>query len=544
MQREKRWDIMAGGVLGCTLLLITLNTAVTIKPACRIRITEQGLRLIRSEGLRFVAEELENIAIADLSGKEGPFHYSITGVKITDLDLSTASLNFSPEAGLQFEVKNSSIHITFQRNMLYWLIQDVGQINASAHGADIWTVLNLSKSQSGQLKISKLSCTASIARMHAEFTGSFSGFYEVFSSFLTTGLRFLINQQICPALQHSSLVLLNSLLETVPVRTPVDQYVGIDYSLLSDPDVQSDWMDMEFKGMFYPLGNENDTLLNTAIVPLLKGKERMVYFSVSEYFFDSAMYSYYKAGVLKTEIPEKKMSVDLAYLLRTTFFGAIILLTPTSSAKEAPLLLDLEVTSAPRCTIKPSGITVSVSALMNVILLPPNAKPVMLSSIIMESRLNAKVSLKGKKLAIKLDLKRFRMYSSKSTLESLALIPLQTPVKALLQFTVMPIINERTLEGVQIPLPEGIDFINETMKNHMKDTKILEGKGKPEHNEDDPDEWHHDHRWNSTVARLTNSSPSPHSPRTRPPNTTLPAQTLHHTHAPSHRYPHMVRESR
>ncbi|XP_072370595.1 phospholipid transfer protein isoform X1 [Scyliorhinus torazame] len=464
---KKRWDIMAGSVLGCTLLLITLNTAVSIKPACRIRITEQGLGLLRSEGLRFVAEELENISIADLSGNEGPFHYSISGVKITDLDLSTASLTFAPEAGLQFEVKNSSIRITFQRNMLYWLIQDVGQINASAHGADIWTALNLSKSQFGQLKISKLSCTASIARMHAEFTGSFSGFYEVFSSFLTTGLRFLINQQICPALQHSALVLLNSLLETVPVRTPVDQYVGIDYSLLSDPDVKSDWMDMEFKGMFYALTNENDTLLNNAIIPLVKGKERMVYFSVSEYFFDSAMYSYYKAGVLKTEIPEKKMSVDLAYLLRTTFFGAIILLTPTSSAKEAPLLLDLEVTSAPRCTIKPSGITVSVSALMNVILLPPNAKPVILSSIIMESRLNAKVSLKGKKLAIKLDLKRFRMYSSKSTLESLALIPLQTPVKTLLQFTVMPIINERTLKGVQIPLPEGIDFINETMKNHM-----------------------------------------------------------------------------
>ncbi|XP_041059964.1 phospholipid transfer protein isoform X2 [Carcharodon carcharias] len=460
-------DIMAGWLLGCTLLLIGLNTTVSTKPACRIRITSQGLRLIRSEGLKFVAEELENISIADLSGKEGPFHYSISGVKITDLDLSTASLSFYPEAGLQFEVKNSSISVTFQRNMLYWLIQDAGQINASAEGASIWTVLDLSKSQSGQLKISKLSCTASIARMYARFTGNFRGFYEIFSGILTTGLRFLINQQICPALQHSALVLLNSLLETVPVRTPVDQYVGIDYSLLNDPDVKSDWMDMEFKGMFYTLGNENETLLNNGIIPLVKGNQRMVYISVSEYFFDSAMYSYYKAGVLKTEIPENKMSMDLAYLLRTTFFGAIILLTPTSSAREAPLLLDLEVTSAPRCTIKPSGITVTVNALMNVILLPPNSKPVTLSSIIMESKLNAKVSLKGKKLAMKLDLKRFRMYSSKSTLESLALIPLQTPMKALLQFTVMPIINERILEGVQIPLPEGIDLINETVKNHM-----------------------------------------------------------------------------
>ncbi|XP_067904133.1 phospholipid transfer protein isoform X2 [Heterodontus francisci] len=464
---ETRREIMARRLFTITLLLTGLSVAVSTKPACRIRITSQGLRLIRTEALKFVAEELENISIADLSGKEGPFHYSINGVKITDLDLSTASLTFFPEAGLQFEVMNASISVTFQRNMLYWLFQDVGQINASAEGANIWTVLDLSKSQSGQLKISKLSCTASITRMHAKFTGSFRGFYEIFSSLLTASLQFLINQQICPVLKHSALILLNSLLATVPVRTPVDQYIGIDYSLLNDPDVKSSWMDMEFKGMFYALSNENDTLLNTAIIPHVRGKQRMVYISVSEYFFDSAMYSYYKAGILNTEIPENKMPVDLSYLLRTSFFGAIILLTPTSSAKEAPLLLELKVTSAPRCTIKPSGITVSVRARMDVILLPPNSKPVMLSSITMESKLSAKVSLKGKKLAVKLDLKRFRMYSSKSTLESLALIPLQTPMSALLQIRVMPIINERTLEGVQIPIPEGIDFINETMKNHM-----------------------------------------------------------------------------
>ncbi|XP_048406389.1 phospholipid transfer protein isoform X2 [Stegostoma tigrinum] len=459
--------MMAAWLLSSILLHLGLHSALGTKPACRIRITSPGLELLRSEALKFVAEELENISIGDFTGQQGPLRYSISGVHITDLDLSTASLSFHPDAGLQFEVKNSSISVAFHRDMLYWLIQDVGQINASAEGANIWTVLNLSKSQHGQLRISKVSCTASIARMHAKFTGSFRGFYELVSSLLMTGLRFLINQQICPALEHAALVLLNSLLATVPVRMSVDPYVGIDYSFLSDPDVQTDWMDMEFKGMFYPLDNENDTLVNNAIVPLVKSSQRMVYISVSEYFFDSAMYSYYKAGILKTEIPESKMSVDLAYLLRTTFFGAIILLAPTSSAKEAPLLLDLEVTSAPHCTIKPSGITVSVSALMNVILLPPNSKPVMLSSIIMESRLNAKVSLKGKNLGMKLDLKRFKMHSSKSTLESLALIPLQTPMKALLHFTVMPIINARTLEGVQIPLPEGIDLINETMRNHM-----------------------------------------------------------------------------
>ncbi|XP_072095324.1 phospholipid transfer protein [Mobula birostris] len=449
------------------LLLMVPGTATSLNSGCRIRITNRGLTLIQYEGLKFVAEEIENITISDLSGKEGPFQYSINGVKITELNISSAALSFQRGAGLCLEMQNSSISITFQRNILYWLIQDVGQINASAEGANIWVVLHLSKSKSGQLKISKVLCKASIAKMKAKFNGSFRGFYQVFSTVLTTGLRFLINQQICPALQHAGLVLLNSLLETVPVRTAVDQYVGIDYSLLSDPNVNSDYMDMDFKAMFYPLQDENQTLPNTAASPHLKSKDRMVHIALSEYFFDSAMFSYYKAGTLKTEIPESKMPVDLAYLLRTTFFGPIILLTPTSSAKDAPLLLELEVTSVPHCTIKPSGITVGVSARMNIIILPPNFTPVTLSSIIMESKLDAKVALKGKKLAITLGLRRFRMFSAKSALESLALIPIQTPMKALLQLTIMPIINERALQGVQIPLPEGVDLINETVTNYL-----------------------------------------------------------------------------
>lgn len=123
---------------------------------------------------------------------------------------------------------------------------------------------------------------------------------------------------------------------------------------------------------------------------------------------------------------------------------------------------------------------------------------------------------------------RFRIYSNHSALESLAvswewwvgqgwgqgerlgqahrplgpdctpppaqLIPLQAPLKTMLQFAVMPLINgrgggheegggsegdlgrprlsplspptERTRRGVQIPLPEGMDFVREVVTNH------------------------------------------------------------------------------
>lgn len=49
---------------------------------------------------------------------------------------------------------------------------DIGSINASADGVHIHTVLRLAKDEVGRLKISNITCNASIARMHAGFSGT------------------------------------------------------------------------------------------------------------------------------------------------------------------------------------------------------------------------------------------------------------------------------------------------------------------------------------------------------------------------------------
>lgn len=133
---------------------------------------------------------------------------------------------------------------------------------------------------------------------------------------------------------------------------------------------------------------------------------------------------------------------------------------------DSPLKLELRVVAPPYCTIKPSGTTISVTASVTITLVPPNQHEVQLSSMIMDARLSAKMSLQGKALRIHLDLRKFRIYSNQSALESLALIPLQAPLKTMLQLGVMPLLNERTRRGVQVPLPEGMDFVREVVTNH------------------------------------------------------------------------------
>ncbi|XP_067324439.1 phospholipid transfer protein isoform X1 [Anolis sagrei] len=443
------------------IFLSRANTAET--PGCKIRITAKGLELVKQEGLRFVEQELENITIPDLHGKEGQFHYNISNVRVTHLDLPFSDLRFQTKQHLAFDIRNASIALRFRRQILYWFFYDIGSINASAEGVHIHTALELSKDSSGRLKISNSSCSASIARMNAGFSGTLRKVYQFLSAFITTGMRFLLNQQICPVLNHAGLVLLNSVLDTVPVRNPVDDHIGIDYSLLHDPAVTASTMDLAFKGMFFPLRSENASLPNAAPEPVLKETERMVYLAVSEYFFDSALFAYFQAGVLNMEITE--VPKDLEVLLRASFFGSIVMMNP--DVMDAPLLLRLQASSAPRCSIQVSGMSVSVTALFDIFLAPPGQPLVQLSSMTMEARMSAKVALRQKSLQVQLDLRRFRIYSNQSALESLALIPLQGPLKTLLQLAIMPLINEKTKKGVQIPLPEGMDFMKEVVTNHM-----------------------------------------------------------------------------
>lgn len=53
--------------------------------------------------------------------------------------------------------------------------------------------------------------------------------------------------------------------------------------------------------MFFYQEAENQTLVNKGERPVITETERMVYVAFSEYFFDSAMFSYFQAGVLTME---------------------------------------------------------------------------------------------------------------------------------------------------------------------------------------------------------------------------------------------------
>ncbi|KAM6927875.1 phospholipid transfer protein [Xenentodon cancila] len=455
---------MTSCLLFFVFMSLVSNMASAEPAGCKIRITDKGLEMLKFETQKFVEEELSNISMPEMMGKEGRFQYTITDVKITELNLTHVDLRFIPDLGLLFDVQNSSISLSFHRRILYWFFYDTGNINASAEGVNINTAVDLIRDNEGRLKINNITCDAKINKMRAAFSGTLGRVYDVLARFLTTGMRFYLNQRICPALNHAALVHVNSMLETIPVRTEVDEYIGIDYSLIDDPVVTPRSLDMHFRGMFFDLAHQNLAQVNYAVDPVIREYDRMVYLALSEFFFDSGMFSYYSAGLFQMHIANEEMPKDMEMLLRTSYFGAIMMMNP--ALVDAPLSLHLAVSSAPKTSIKTSGATVTMTAFVKVMVLPPGQPPVQLTSMTMESKFNAKVSMRGKRLAVHADLRRFKIFSNQSALESLALIPLQAPLKTMLQMSVVPLINSWMKKGVRIPLADGMDFIEEVVEYH------------------------------------------------------------------------------
>lgn len=449
------------------LFFLTMTStimATSEPPGCKIRITDKGLEMLKMETQKFVEEELSNISMPEMNGKDGRFQYNITDVKIREMNLTHVDLKFTPDGRLMFGMQNSSITLGFQRRILYWFFYDEGNINATAEGVNVNTALNLIRDGEGRLKINNISCDAIVSKMSVQFSGTLGRVYDLLAKFLTSGMRYLLNQRICPAMEHAALVHVNSMLKTIPVRSEVNEYVGIDYSLVDDPAVTSRSLDMHFRGMFFNLAKPNDTLVNYAVNPVIREYDRMVYMALSEFFFDSGMFSYYSADYFQMDIANEKMPKDLEVLLRTTYFGAIMMLNP--ALVEAPIALKIAVNAPPKTTIKTSGATVVVTAIVKVMLLPPGQPELQLSSMTMELKFNAKVSMKQKRLAVHADLRKFKIFSNQSALESLALIPLQAPLKTMLQMSMVPLINNRTKRGVRIPLADGMDFIEEVVEYH------------------------------------------------------------------------------
>ncbi|XP_062058540.1 lipopolysaccharide-binding protein-like [Lepus europaeus] len=246
-------------------------------PGFVARITRKGLEYAGQYGVAVLKKELSTITLPDFSGDYmagwiGSVSYEFHSLKIRHFRLGNADLSLLPEQGTRVRLSNNHVSVTGGWKATKAFINFVGYVSIDISGSLSW-ILNL------------------------------------FHERIENTIKSILEQEVCKEVRKSAASYLEPYLRTLPVTTVIDQFAGIDYSLVGAPEVTSEGLDTPFKGEFFSLSQRSAVPFDAPAIRLPQQHERMLYFAVSEYVFNTASLVYHRARpmriVIRTENVKK-----------------------------------------------------------------------------------------------------------------------------------------------------------------------------------------------------------------------------------------------
>ncbi|KAL8179848.1 UNVERIFIED_CONTAM: hypothetical protein K2H54_073579, partial [Gekko kuhli] len=131
-----------------------------------------------------------------------------------------------------------------------------------------------------------------------------SWFYNLFDEKIGSAIRRSLVDKVCQEVSHIVSTKLQPYLQTLPVTANIDMVSGIDYSLMGRPVATSNYLDLNLKGEFFSLAHRSAAPFSPPALSFPADHDRMLYFGISSYLFNTAGYVYYQAGALTFDITD------------------------------------------------------------------------------------------------------------------------------------------------------------------------------------------------------------------------------------------------
>ncbi|XP_048203423.1 lipopolysaccharide-binding protein-like [Perognathus longimembris pacificus] len=284
----------------------------TSNPGIVVQITRKGLEYAHQYAIAILKKELSTITVPSLSGRSrirwiGSVSYDFYSLHIDHLVLQNSELSLLPKQGLRASLSNNYMSMSGNWKVKKAFITLRGTFDLSMDGISISVSLNLGKDQSGRPTVSVTHCSNSIGHVRVRFSGSLSWIINLFHQKIENNIKRNLEQKICEMVRKSAASNLNPYLQSLPVTTTIDQVSGIDYSLVENPQVTANNLNVFFKGEFFSQSHRSPAPFEAPALTLPQQYERMVYFVVSEYVFNTASRVYYQAGLMKVTITNEHL---------------------------------------------------------------------------------------------------------------------------------------------------------------------------------------------------------------------------------------------
>ncbi|KAJ8791613.1 hypothetical protein J1605_020335 [Eschrichtius robustus] len=306
-------------------------------------------------------ESLHLIRSDHLPWNQGEGYSESSGlcIKINAFSLPNTSLAFVPGVGIRALINHGTANISTDWEIKSPLFQDTGGADLFLSGVYFTGIVVLAWNDFGHPILKLQNCYAQVSHSDVSFSGELSVLYNSFSEPMEKPILKNLNKMLCPIIT-SEVEALNANLSMLKALRKIDNYTLLDYSLISSPEITENYVDLNLKGVFYPLENLTDTPFSSVPFVLPEHSDSMIYIGISEYFFKSASYAYFTAGAFNVTLTTKEI---FNHLIRNSQgLGSMLSRIAELYILSQPFMVKVLATEPPLVNLLPGNFTLDIPA--------------------------------------------------------------------------------------------------------------------------------------------------------------------------------------
>ncbi|KAM6214142.1 BPI fold-containing family C protein [Rhynchocyon petersi] len=460
-------------VWGCFLLWnLNVASSQTIYPGIKARITQRALDYGVQAGMETVEQMMMEKSIPDLQGSESLdflkvdyVNYNFSNIKIKAFSFPNTSLSFVPEVGIKVFTNHGTANISTDWEVRSPLFEDTGRVDLFISGAFFTGVLILSRNDFGHPILMLQDCQAQVSHAHVSFSGELSVLYNSFADPMEKPILRNLNEMLCPMITRE-VEALNVNLSMLEVLTKINNHTLLDVSLIDSPAVTENYMELNLKGMFYPLENLADPPFSAVPFMLPERSDSMLYIGISEYFFKSASFAHFTAGAFNVTLSTKEISNH--FVQNSQGLGNVLSRIAEIYILSQPFVVRIMATEPPKINLRPGNFTLDIPASIIMLTQTQNSTSESIVSMDFVASTSVGLVILGQRLVCSLSLNRFRLSLPESHRSNIEVLRFENILSSILHFGVLPLANARLQQGFPLPNPHKISFTN-------SDVEVLEG---------------------------------------------------------------------
>ncbi|XP_001508957.2 BPI fold-containing family C protein [Ornithorhynchus anatinus] len=456
-------------------LLWNLLTASSItslnQPGIKVRITQKALDYGVQAGMGILEKLIKKKRIPDFKGSETLdflkveyIDYNFSNIRFSAFSFPNTSLILVPGTGIKALTNHGSANISTDWEIKSPLFKDEGGASLFLSEVFFTGIINLSRSAMGHPTMKLEDCYVHISHAHIAFSGELSPLYNSFSEPMEKPILKNLNEKLCPIIKDE-MERINAELRTLDVLTRIDENTLLDYSLINSPEIQESAIDMDLKGTFYLMENFTDPPFRPAPFTLPDLNDFMVYIGISEYFFRSASFAYFTAGVFNITLTTKEISKHFPQNSKN--FGRVISQIAEIYLNTEPFIAMVVVTSPPAVNLQPGNFTVEIPGSIKMFTQPENSTAETILSMNFVASTSVDLVILGQKLICSLSLNRFRLSVPQSNRSSIEMLRFENILSSVLHFGLIPLANAKLQKGFPLPNLDQITLVNSDIEVHQ-----------------------------------------------------------------------------